>query len=109
MSEAKTYAPGSVKEHTFHDGGSVLKIGANAEKLIAFIQTHANSKGYINLCVSKRKSVGQYGETHCMWLDTWEPKSKASPEDVQRGVSNMRKAVNPDYPNSPIEDDDVPF
>jgi hypothetical protein len=77
MSEPKTYVPkSSVKERQFPSGGSVLKLSFHASTLIAFVRQHANAKGYINLGVSERKQPGQYGDTHCVWLDTWEPQAK---------------------------------
>jgi len=79
MPEPKTYAPMSGKEHIFADGGSILKLSGKADKIIAFINEHANDKGYINLTVSRRKTPGQYGDTHSVALDTWKPKGESVP------------------------------
>ena len=59
MADDKIYAPMSAKEKKFNDGGSALNLSAKADKLIAWINEHANEKGYINLVVSPRREVGQ--------------------------------------------------
>ena len=87
MATPKTYAPLFVKEHEFKDGGTMLKMSAKADKLIAFLNQHVNSKGYVNFNISRRKEVGQYGDTHSVYLDTWEPKPKVEPSDPPPQVS----------------------
>lgn len=57
--------------------GEVLNIGIKADALIAFAQQHANSRGYVNLTVQKRRETGKFGETHSVTLDTYEPKGRA--------------------------------
>ena len=68
----KIYLKSSAKEKIFANGGSVLNIGIKAEELIQFIQAHTNERGYLNLNISKRNEVGQYGDTHSISLDTWK-------------------------------------
>jgi hypothetical protein len=75
MSE-KTYLKCSAKAKTFRDGGSVILIGAKAADLIAFAQQHANDRGYVNLKVQQRREPGQYGDTHSVMLDDYQPKAK---------------------------------
>ena len=41
-------------------------------EVIQFIQAHTNERGYLNLNISKRNEVGQYGDTHSISLDTWK-------------------------------------
>ena len=78
MAETKTYVPKcSAKEITFQDGGSLLKLSFNAASLLEFVRNHSNEKGYLNLLVSARKTPGQYGDTHSVYLDTWKPKTDA--------------------------------
>ena len=87
MAETKTYVPkSSAKEVTFQDGGSLIRLSFKAAELVEFINQHANAKGYINLTVAKRREVGQYGDTHSVCLDTWQPKQTAgqSPAQPQR-------------------------
>ena len=99
--EQKTYAPISAKQVTFQSGKSILKIGINVEKFTAWLKQHANTKGYVNLGVSERKEVSQYGETHTAWLDTWQP--DASKAQARQPAPT---AVNP---STPPQSDDVPF
>lgn len=72
MSEPKTYAPASVKT-VQTQYGEMYKFSFRADKMIEFIQQNTNAKGYVNLTISKRKEVSQYGESHSVALDTWEP------------------------------------
>ena len=78
MAETKTYVPKcSAKEITFQDGGKLLKLSFGIDTLLEFARNHGNEKGYLNLLVSARKTPGQYGDTHTVYLDTWKPKSDA--------------------------------
>lgn len=112
MSETKTYVPkANAKEVTFQSGNSIVKIGLHAETVAAFLLANANAKGYVNLGLSRRKSVGNYGETHCLWLDTWEPgqgggrqDTAPSPKTQPRPVSAPAKGI----PTGGIDDADVP-
>lgn len=72
----RVYAPFSAKEHTFADGGKIIKLSAKADKLIAFIEANFNESGYINLVLASRREKGQYGDTHTVYLDTWKPKQR---------------------------------
>lgn len=81
MAKDKIYVPLFVKEHEFKDGGTILKVSCKIDKMIAFLNEHTNSKGYVNMIISRRKEVSQYGDTHYAVLDTWEPKPKAEPSD----------------------------
>ena len=94
----KTYLKCSAKARTTQYG-EVINLGVKATELIAFAQAHANERGYVNLTVSQRKEVGQYGDTHSVTLDTFEPKA--------RGAGVTYGAYPP--PASPLTDDDVPF
>jgi hypothetical protein len=89
--EQKAYAPISAREITFQSSGkTILKMGINVAKLKAWLDEHVNEKGYVNLGISSRKEVSQYGETHTVWLDTWKPdgrsRSKIDDADVPRRV-----------------------
>ena len=53
--------------------GELLSIGVRVEDLVKFAKEHGNDRGYLNLTVSKRKETGQYGDTHSVFLDTYEP------------------------------------
>lgn len=76
QNEQKTYVKASVKEKVFPDGGSSLSVSFNADELKAILAKHTNSRGYLNLKISKRRDVGKFGETHAVVVDTWEPEQK---------------------------------
>jgi hypothetical protein len=65
----KQYLKCSAKEKTFTNGGSIIKVGIKVEDLAAFVKAHKNERGYINLAISPRREVGQYGDTHSVYLD----------------------------------------
>ena len=92
----RIYAPVNAKEKVFQDGGEVVNFGGRADKLIAFIEQNTNSKGYINFVMARRKSVGQYGDTHAVYLDTWQPKQADKPTDEPK-------------PKTAKGSDDLPF
>lgn len=77
MKKERTFLKCSAKEKQFDSGGSVINLGVKADDLIAFAQAHANERGYVNLVISQRRDVGQYGDTHTVALDTYTPKPKA--------------------------------
>jgi hypothetical protein len=91
----KIYLKCQAKEFAFPNGGVVINVGVRAEELIAFAHQHGNSNGYVNLTISKRREPSQYGQTHSVYLDTYEPKPQTVPP------SSMDSDV--DY------DDDIPF
>lgn len=108
QTEQKTYVPkSSAKLVKFQSGKSIIKLGFHAETMAAFLREHANAKGYVNLGISERRSVGERGDTHCVWLDTWQPgqpsapkSAPMSPEAVKEGLRAVRAV---------IEKEDVPF
>ena len=79
----KVYLKCSAKKKNFDNGGSILNIGIKAESLTAFIAEHTNERGYLNLTVQERREVGQYGDTHSVSLDPWDPAGpKIKPVDA---------------------------
>ena len=89
----KTYLNCQAKEFTFpNTGGTIINIGVRAEELIAFAHQHGNPRGYVNLTISKRREVGQYGQTHSVYLDTYEPKTQVTEKAAQ-----------------PLTEDEIPF
>jgi hypothetical protein len=76
MAKDKIFLKCSAKQKTFDNGGSLLSVGVKADDLIAFAKQHANGRGYVNLVIQERREVGQYGDTHTVSLDTYEPKAK---------------------------------
>lgn len=92
----KIFVKCSAKEHTFANGGTVLNVSMKASDMHALADTHANARGYVNLKIGSRREVGQYGDTHTVTVDTWEPS----------GAAVGPKAVPPP---KPIGVDDIPF
>lgn len=85
----RLYVPKSTaREHVFADGGSILKLGFDALELARFAQEHQNERGYLNLCVGKRRMPGKHGDTHYVYLDEWKPTAQhdAPPPDDLPGV-----------------------
>lgn len=72
----KVYLKCSAKEKRFNDGGSLIALGVKVEDLIDFAKRHGNDRGYLNLVISPRREVGQYGDTHSVKLDTFDPKKR---------------------------------
>jgi hypothetical protein len=74
----KIFVPGTqIKEFKFNDGGSVLRLSINVAKFAEFVKANKNESGYINFNINARQSVGQFGDTHNLTLDTWKPTKKA--------------------------------
>ena len=82
MAESKVFLRCSAKEKTFPNGGSVINVGIKVADLIEFANKHGNARVYLNLSIGARREVGQYGDTHSVTLDTYEPKGKPATEDI---------------------------
>ena len=111
MSEQKIYVPKcNAREVTFKNGGSIIKIGFHADSIAAFCKEHANQSGYVNLRVSRRREVGDRGETHCVFLDTWEPDSNKAKQQVNEPAPTA-VPIQDNPPESSGQDDgsNVPF
>lgn len=65
----KVYLKCSAKAKTFNNGGSIIKVGIKVSDLAEFVKAHKNDRGYLNLVISERREVGQYGDTHSVYLD----------------------------------------
>lgn len=79
--------------------GPMLKLGLHVDTLIEFAKKHCNSKGYINLNISRRREPSQYGDTHSVALDTWEP----------RGGQQPAAPRQPAIPQQPVDNSEPPF
>ena len=107
MAEQKTYVPKSrAKLVQFQSGGNLMRLSFHAETLAQFIRDNTNDKGYITLCVTERRQPSQYGDTHCVWLDRWQP-NMSNPTEHQR--------TPPQAPRTPpcaahgVADEDLPL
>src|SRR5689334_2905742 len=99
----KVYAPLNGKEIVFESGGVLLKLSANAEKLIAFIKQHANERGYINLKVERKREADQYGNTHSVQLDTYAPKPREDTGNYGPPRQQAARSVPPVRDASPTD------
>lgn len=68
----KNYAPINIKEITTQYG-TMLRGNFNKEKMLAWINSIDDLKGYCNITIAERQSTGKYGETHSCWEDAWRP------------------------------------
>jgi hypothetical protein len=99
----KVFLKCSAKQKRFDNGGSVINFGVKATDLIAFAQAHANERSYVNMVISERREVKQYGDTHSVTLDTYVSKPKET-------GSSGRIGAGPVLESPPIPlDDDPPF
>lgn len=80
MSENKNIYVWNAKEKVFQDWSSLINLSFKFSDLWRYV----NDKWYVNLSLSKRKSVWRYWETHTMKVNTyWLNLSDAPDETVQ--------------------------
>ena len=94
---AKTYIDGTSCKAINGQFWEFFNISVNIEKL----QQYANEKGYVNMTMSKRREVGQYGDTHYFTLNEYNPENNNSNEN---SVSANKSTSEED-----ISVEDVPF
>lgn len=114
---------GSGKEKTFDDGGHILTVTLNIDEILAQYDAYGfttdRGKRTIKVKIGRRKSVGQYGETHTVEIDTWKPSQSTQSassgngyqrreETPQKPLSGTAKSV-PDFEDPPDFPDDIPF
>lgn len=68
--KTKNYISGSARQVDFESGDSVINLDLKLEDLN---NLPVSEKGYIRLVVAKRKSVGNYGETHSVYENDFVP------------------------------------
>ena len=73
---AKTYIDWTSCKAINGQFGEFFNISVNIEKL----QQYANEKGYVNMTMSKRREVGQYGDTHYFTLNEYNPENSWATE-----------------------------
>ncbi len=85
------------------------------------LQANLNSKGYVNLNHNKRREPSQYGQTHSLTIDTWQPQQQTTSEAPTYNQFNSQEQNStppstadfgiPETPNfDDIEDpEDCPF
>lgn len=111
--EQKQYMPRSgAKQVTFQSGKSILKLNFHVDSAIEWLSKNRNARGYITLGISERRSPSDRGDTHCVWLDTWQPNQQQGnqPQLQQRRVEpNEFVPTPPGQRPIPVEEDGVPF
>jgi len=50
-----------------------IKFSGKTDDFIAQLKAITNDKGYFNLEIKERKEVGQWGDTHSLTVDEWQP------------------------------------
>lgn len=73
----KTFIKGSAAKAITGQYGEFFNLSFKLEELAQY----ANEKGYINMTMSKRKEVGQYGDTHSLTLNEYKPKQEVKQEE----------------------------
>lgn len=104
----KTYAPMSAKARDT-SAGQFMNVSGKADKIIAFIQQHTNAKGYINLTIGQRRQPDEYGNTHSVWLDTWQPRDSSGAVSPERAREELQKLKAATAPSAEPENQDIPF
>ena len=83
-----------LEEKTFSNGNSILKLSVLPEKFIeSFKAAKPNDKGYVKLVISKKLAPGKNGDTHSMYVDTWEPTGQVSQSATAPVVKKTTQVV----------------
>ncbi len=97
---AKTYIEWTSCKAVQGQFGEFYNISVNLEKL----QQYANEKGYVNMTMSKRREVGQYGDTHYFTLNEWSPEGGTDGWAPAPASNNAAPQAGAD-----ISVEDIPF
>jgi hypothetical protein len=96
---AKNYIKGSIREIQFNDDSSKLVLSI----LVSDLAKIANDRGYASVVINKRKETDQYGNTHYMYENDYNP--EAAKKDAKKGAAPSKKADL----KKPKFHDDAPF
>ena len=103
MPEEKNYINGMIiKEKSFDNGGSQLKLSIKVEEFIEQLKT-IEEKGWANLIVSRRKEPSDKGVTHYAYEDSWKPNSDYKPNGTDQHESKYGSE------QSKNDEDELPF
>ncbi len=72
MAETKYINGILIKERTFDNGGSQMKISIKTEDFINELK-EVDENGWCNLILNKRQEPSDKGVTHYLKVDTWKP------------------------------------
>ena len=104
---SETIYIGSGKEKTFPDGGQVINASIELDGIKALFEqygyTSKSRKKILKIKIQKRKTIGNYGETHGISVDTWKPDSS------QQAGSGGQSSQNDTHGGYDAFDDDIPF
>jgi hypothetical protein len=82
-----------IKQRTFENGGSVLKVSVLVDKFIDVLKKYKKSDGFVNLVISARREVKENGESHFATLDTFIPKVPTVASQPKKTVSKKSEPV----------------
>lgn len=81
MAEPKKYVRGSAKEKVFENGSKLLNFSININD--KQIVDHAKD-GWVQLVISEKREVDQYGNSHYIYLNEFQPKKKAGKKEESK-------------------------
>ena len=82
--------------------GPLLKLSFSAQELQQMLSM-VNQKGYINLNVNRRQQPSQYGHTHSIVVDTWQPQQQQQPQQAPQQQQQQYQ------PPQGVNDQNIPF
>ena len=99
MSEQKVYIGNGKQIDTQY--GKLLKLSFSRADLVV-LTNHLNEKGYVNINCNERKSVSEWGHTHSMQIDDWQPNQNGQQQGQQSQQNNQgqQSSYNPNYDNA---------
>ena len=90
MTETKYINGILIKERTFENGGSQMKISIKTEDFINELK-EVDENGWCNLILNRRKEPSDKGVTHYLKVDTWKP-------DPNKSTTPVSSTDNDDLP-----------
>lgn len=91
------YLKGSAKQVSFNNGGSIINISLKKSEIAELPDTN----DYVKISVIERRETDQYGNTHYVIENTYQPKSDSP--------APTRKPDAPSRPSNNKSEDDLPF
>ena len=83
--------------------GELIKISFNAQDL-QLMQSMLNDRGWVNLNCNRRQQPSQYGHTHSLVIDEWQPQQQAQPQmqqpQYQQPAQQMQQPAPQPYQNN---------
>ena len=100
MSNQEKIYVGGAKEKT-GNYGVFHSISFSAQD-VATLQANLNAKGYVNLNMNQRQSPSQFGQTHSLVIDTWQP-TPQSQAPQQQAPQNFQPQPNQTYQTENVQ------